>query len=267
MYLCSPGEVCDPLRAGDEATLLSRRFPNLAIAVADKKWDAVDALQKICDVIIVDDGLQRYDIPISYSIATVNCQYPDGFGWLLPRGLLREPCSRLSLVDAIFLTYPPSLEQARQMHSEYLQKYQTPTCVLAPRVTRYFSPDGASVQLSSGSPVALFSGMAYPDRFRRMMLSCGMQVLDHKVFSDHCPISYDEIERYASLVRSKCSDVILIGTEKDWARMEIWPSVPVVFVQIDFEVLIGSCDPIFSSLRALFSKKQCLYTRGKERLN
>lgn len=261
LYLCRPNEVCDPVRAGDEATLISRRFPHVAIAVAESKWKAVQALEASCDLIIVDDGLQRYDIPMDFSIATVDCRCPDGYRWLLPRGLLREPLRRLADVHAIILTYPASKEQAMKMQEELTLRYCRPTCVLAPRISRYFSPDGNSRFLPSGEVVALFSAIANPEHFRRMMQAQGFCVLDHKTFPDHMPIPHEVLLQYARDVQARCPHAVLVGTEKDWARAS-WPELPIplVFTQMDFEAVCGSVDSVLFAISTLVCRKKELYT-------
>jgi len=112
LYVCFPQEPINPENTGDEAALVRQRYPQTTIAISQDKWEAIEAIDGMCDLILLDDGLQRYDIPIDLSIATVAVDHPDGYGWLLPRGILREPMSRLSTVDAIVLTYPPSQREA-----------------------------------------------------------------------------------------------------------------------------------------------------------
>ena len=225
------GAACDPLRSGDEAALLARRFPNALFAVCEDKWQAVQALDGKCDVILLDDGLQRYDIPANVSIATVDCGCPDGYGWLLPRGLLREPYSWLSRADCIVCMNPN--DSLLRLRAPFTQ----PTVVAVPKITRFFSADGAACTIPLDRPVALFSGIARPERFRRSMEELGYRVLDHRILPDHGTCSIDEARSWMASVGARHGNAACVATEKDWARQR-WPE-GMLFSEMELEIIEG----------------------------
>ena len=221
------GFSCDAERSGDEAALLARRFPKALFAVCEDKWRAVQALDGRCATIFLDDGLQRYDIPVTSTIATVDGRCPDGYGWLLPRGLLREPYSWLTSADRIVITNPDgSLPQL-------LASFSQPTTVMTAKITRFFSSDGTTLEIPTDRPLALLSGIAQPERFLRSIESLGYRVLDHHILPDHGTISDKEIRMWMERLRSRWSDIVFVATEKDWARQP-WPD-DMVFSEMNLE--------------------------------
>jgi tetraacyldisaccharide 4'-kinase len=225
----------DPLKAGDEATLIARTFPRVRISVFEDKWKAVEAIQHTVDLIILDDGLQRYDIPLSVSIAVVDAKCPDGA--LFPRGLLREPWSRLKAVDYIVVTNGSAKEIPKPLPSPWIE---THSCI-----TSFFSPDGVVHPVPNGQ-VALFSAIAKPERFSRSIQQLGVRVVDHLIFQDHEEITDDELFDYFGRVRSSHPDVTLVGTDKDWARRQTWPSLPLLFAS--FQLSVPKEDECFNQL-------------------
>lgn len=237
------GCECTPKLVGDEATLIGKRFPAIILAAANSKWDAVHALDGKCEVILLDDGLQRYDVPQDLKIATIDCACPDGYGWLLPRGLCREPFSWLSAADYFVITNP---NEALNSVCLSLKPFSKPIIVTEPVIQRFFSPDGATKELIAGQKIALFSGIAHPERFRRSLEKMGFQIVGHHIVSDHADISDGELLCFAQKMHSHFPGILLVGTEKDWARKESWPEENICFSQMELRVIEGQ--DVFNSL-------------------
>ena len=214
---------------GDEASLVSRRFPSLLTAVDSCKWKAVQAVDGKVDVIVLDDGLQRYDVPRDVEIATVDCRCPDGYGALLPRGLLREGLSRLENVDYIVLT---NADGARP-------RFDRSTIVTRPVIRRFFTPSGQTKELPVGQRVALFSSIAQPEAFATTIEKLGFDVVDELCFPDHVDINEVSLVEYSDRVHARYPNAVLLGTDKDWARRESWNGLDVVFSELHLEIIEG----------------------------
>ena len=240
--------VANPEEAGDEASLIVRTHPLVRICVFEDKWKAIQAIQQDVDLIILDDGLQRYDIPTSVSIAMVDAQCPDGYGGLFPRGLLREPWSRLNTVDAIVITNGTSAEIEKRIPLDPIE--------VVCRITSLHSAAGIAHFVPTG-PVALFSAIAKPERFLRSIQELGVTVVDHLVFQDHEEISERRSLSFLSQLQTKYPNITLIGTEKDWARQANWPDGPLLFAKM--EISISKGDTI---LRELLQKTRSLVSKG-----
>jgi tetraacyldisaccharide 4'-kinase len=235
LYLAK-GSESTPSQAGDEAVLIGRRFPSTTIAVCESKWEAVQTLDGQCDLMVIDDGLQRYDIPMHVKVATIDCGCPDGYGWLLPRGLLREPFSWLANADYLVIT---NADETLAPLRQRLEPFRRPTIVTRPTIERFFAPDGSTHIVSPGQEMALFSGIARPERFRELMERGGYAVVDHLVFPDHGEVAPSIFESWIASVRVTHPRALIIGTEKDWARHEQWSHHDVLFSQIGLTIIEG----------------------------
>ena len=75
------------------------------ILVSKKRVDGIyKAIEKNFDVVILDDGYQYLKLSNRLDIALVDRTNPYGGGYLLPRGLLREPLRNLKRAGFIFIT-------------------------------------------------------------------------------------------------------------------------------------------------------------------
>jgi tetraacyldisaccharide 4'-kinase len=234
------GHLLDPKEIGDEASLVQRRNNNVIVSICDDKWKAIQAVDDRVDFIILDDGLQRYDIPIDYTIATVDCLSPDGFGWQLPRGLLREPFSRLKETDVLILTNATDIEVVEKA-KEKVKPFCLPTIVTRPTIANFFTPDGNQCSLATTTPVALLCSIAHPEQFSLSMQRAGYTVVETLELLDHVDIKNEKLIQWADCIQTLYKGVVIVATEKDWARKSVWPSlsVPLLFSHLELEIVEG----------------------------
>ena len=85
--------------AGDEPVLIARRCQAVVVVDADREAAAHTAFEQGVDIVIADDGLQRWRLPRDLEICVLDAERGFGNGRLLPAGPLREPLDRLESVD------------------------------------------------------------------------------------------------------------------------------------------------------------------------
>ena len=71
---------------------------------------AEKAIKLGADILLLDDGFQYWDMKRDLDIILIDCTNPFGYGYSLPRGLLREPMEHYDV--PIHLS---SLKVSRQM--------------------------------------------------------------------------------------------------------------------------------------------------------
>lgn len=151
----SPADI-----AGDEPLLIAQKT-RAPVAVGRDRVAAAKLLLKknpSCNIIISDDGLQHYALHRDVELAVVGA-HGIGNGWVLPAGPLREPPSRLDLVDAIVLNA-----------NEDVLTTRTPRFAATSVLGTAKSLDGnyeytlEEIALS-GKPVLAAAGIAAPGRF------------------------------------------------------------------------------------------------------
>jgi tetraacyldisaccharide 4'-kinase len=86
-----------------------------------------------------------------------------------------------------------------------------------PVLRAQLKPDAASVERLGGKRVLAFAGIGDPQRFFRTLRSCGIDVVQERVFADHHPFSPSEIETLTA--EAERDGLTLVTTEKDLVRL------------------------------------------------
>ena len=115
-------------QAGDEAFLLAQTLSGVPVVVGkDRRVTGALAQSRFGpDVIVLDDGMQFWQLHRDLDIVLLNACAPFDNGWTFPRGLLREPSSHLRRAGIIILT------NARRASAVQLKDAQTRVARLAP---------------------------------------------------------------------------------------------------------------------------------------
>jgi tetraacyldisaccharide 4'-kinase len=181
----------DPAEVGDEPMLLARRSgcptwvgPDRVAVIA-----ALRAQHPDCNVIILDDGLQHYQLARDIEIAVVDAR-GFGNGLLLPAGPLREPPSRLRSVSAVI---------AHDIDKAELQRYAGTNPLFAMTLQgedAHRATDARerrSLRKFAGQRVHAVAGIGDPARFFRYLEKYGVQPVAH-AFPDHHPFAAADLE-------------------------------------------------------------------------
>ena len=86
------------VKPNDEAMELGQRLPDVPhLQNPDRIASATIAIEELeTQFIVMDDGFQHRHLHRDLDIVVVDATEPFGYGYLLPRGLLREPVKSLS---------------------------------------------------------------------------------------------------------------------------------------------------------------------------
>ena len=104
-----------PVQVGDEPCIIVQQVKDCPVFVGKNKHQVAKVLLQrypMVNIIISDDGLQHYSLERDIEICLIDGDNPFGNGFLLPAGPLREPKSRLKLVD--FIVTKNSLTQLHE---------------------------------------------------------------------------------------------------------------------------------------------------------
>ncbi len=221
----------------DEAALLAQRTDAPVYVGANRLGAATRMLADEPDVNVVlsDDGLQHYRLQRDLEIAVVDAARAFGNGFRLPAGPLREPVSRLTLVDCVVLNstiigvrcVSTMAEIARQVDSlrSYLRACDVPIFEMTygnERMVRLINDESQSTEqtgVDGGiSPAAFLqqvarkrvtavAGIGNPERFFDHLGALGIKLTDQRAFPDHHPFAVVDLSTIEA-------DIILM-TEKD----------------------------------------------------
>jgi tetraacyldisaccharide 4'-kinase len=183
---------------GDEALLLAAHAP---VVVARNRAKGAQLAQALgATAIVMDDGLQNFDLAKDLSLVVVDAQSGFGNGALIPAGPLRECVHQgLGRADALILmgegnTPIPSFPRM-------LRAGLVPT---APEAVR-------------GREAIAFAGIGRPEKFFTMLTTIGAAVIGTQAFADHH--RYSAMELSALRSAAERAHALLVTTEKDYLRI------------------------------------------------
>jgi tetraacyldisaccharide 4'-kinase len=188
-----------PTEVGDEPVLLAQRL-GCPIVVSANRPAAVQALLdsrqegKQINIILSDDGLQHYALGRDLEIVVLDGQRQFGNGYCLPLGPLREPITRLALVDLIIANGMPFEDNQYDMNL----------------VPENFDTE-QYLQNLKGRTVHAVAGIGNPERFFKSLRAYDIQIIPH-IFADHYDFKAEDIQFN--------DDFPVIMTEKDAVKCQ-----------------------------------------------
>lgn len=210
----------DARECGDEPVLLARTLPGVPVVVGKDRGESgrVACREFRPDVIVLDDGLQYWQLHRDLDVVVLNAARPFGSGSVMPMGDLREARSGLRRAGVIIAN--DSGDGANAELGYKLGRLAPGALVL--RATRV----PASLSTGSGEPIGMewlrgrrvvaFCGIGQPEGFRSTLLSLGAVLVDFVEFPDHHQFRREELD---SLAARRGVAEAFVTTEKDRARL------------------------------------------------
>ena len=231
-------------QAGDEAYLLARSLPGIPVVVGkDRRVTGALALRTFApDILVLDDGMQFWQLHRDLDIVLLNACAPFDNGWTFPRGLLREPPSHLRRAGVIVLT------NARRAGAEQTEAVRAKAEAIAPGrpiFTADLAPlslrnlaDGVVLPLDwlQGRPVTALSALGNPASFEEMLTGLGADLVTRFRFRDHQAITTADLTRLSKEAEAAGAQALLT-TEKDAVKMTDWSGVlPLLALQVEMQI-------------------------------
>jgi tetraacyldisaccharide 4'-kinase len=250
-----------PDEAGDEPTLLAQRLPGVPVIVGrDRRRSGRLAVERFApDVIVLDDALQYWQLHRDLNIVLLDARRPFDNGYVLPRGLLREPPSHLARAGIVVLTRADRVSDEQRNTALAQVRRLAPnaavfTATHAPQ--GWVTPDGTlhASELLAGRSVFAFSGIADGKAFTETVAHLGAEVVASRDFGDHHGYTAADI---AELVQALPHGCLIVTTEKDLVKVgPLWPAdAPALYA-----LRIGMT---VNDETAFFHRVETVLTRGK----
>jgi tetraacyldisaccharide 4'-kinase len=234
--------------AGDEPYMLARNLPGVVVLVdKDRVKAGAYAIKKFgCDTLVLDDGFQYLPLKGRLNLLLVDKTNPFGNGFLLPRGILREPIKHLKRASYVFLTKSKGVrdEELEAMIRRFNPEAEIIECAHKPQYLQRLD-NGERLPLSSlaGKRVGAFSGIAAPESFEAFLRETGAKLTFTRRFLDHHRFTSDDLTTvYADALEAKVE--MLITTEKDAVRLDPARKIPLpcYYLRLEIEILRGAAD-------------------------
>jgi tetraacyldisaccharide 4'-kinase len=234
--------------------MLARNLPGVLVLVDKNRVKAgMHAIRRFgCDTLVLDDGFQYLPLKGRLNLLLVDKTNPFGNGFMLPRGILREPVKHLRRASYVFLTKSngrrdQDLEDLIQKHNPGVDIIE---CAHRPQYLRRFGggADGAagareSLDALRGRRVAAFSGIAVPEGFEKFLKDLGAEIVCARRFMDHYRFTRADIDSIFAGALEQGVDFV-VTTEKDAVRIDgAWPCpLPLYYLRLEIDILRGAAD-------------------------
>lgn len=237
------GPVASAADVGDEAYMLATSLPGVPVVVGrDRRATARLAVARFQpDLLLLDDGMQYYQLHRDLDIVLLDAVRPFHNGWVLPRGLLREPPGHLARAGCVVVTNGDAVSE------EALHSVELRVARLSPHapchVARYRAESVAWLR-GDGSPapaglagmkVATVCGLGNPASFERLVRGLGAESVLAERLADHAGLDAagwrDLSDRAAAL-----GAAALLTTQKDAAKIPVMDGglpVGVILARLD----------------------------------
>lgn len=212
----------------DEALVLEENLPDVPhLQGADRAalaWTALAELKS--EVLVLDDGFQHRRLARDVDVVLIDATAPWGHGYLLPRGLLREPPNSLQRADVLVLTRCDQVtDEQRKRLRQTLERIapHKPVVETAHRSVELSNSDGETApleRLRAGSAAA-FCGLGNPEAFHRSLLNLGARLEDFRAYPDHYVYGREDVEQLHCWASRLPAGALIVTTQKDVVKLRL----------------------------------------------
>ncbi|MBR1590130.1 MAG: tetraacyldisaccharide 4'-kinase, partial [Acidaminococcaceae bacterium] len=250
--------------AGDEAYLMAKMMPGIPVVIG-KNRDVTGryAVEEMnAEVIIMDDGYQHWQLNRDLDIVLVDTLNLFGNGYLLPRGILREPLSHLDRADMFFFTKSDqSSLLTRTSLAENIRQYNTEAPIIESihhakefvEIADWYKgiqQNPVPLEDLKGKKVMVFSAIGNPSSFEQNVSGCGLDILEAIRYPDHHDYGMLEMQYIGERAAELQADA-LITTGKDAVK------IPTEFIYFnrDIPLYVMNMDIMITKNEDAFEKK------------
>ena len=238
--------ILDVDAGGDEPHLIAKESPGTPVIVAEHRIDGVRLAEKqfAARIVVLDDAFQHRSLLRDLDIVLLNESAPAWTWQLLPSGRMREPASSLERADLMICTGIPNRAMKEKIIN-WICKYNDSVPVIHGCLSpaELSSPDsGERMPLATleGLPVAALCGIAFPERFFRMLRKLGANIVAQKMLPDHARITGQQLITFNESAKKAGAEAILI-TAKDAVKLPLLldASLPIWSLETKWKWLEG----------------------------
>jgi tetraacyldisaccharide 4'-kinase len=209
---------------GDEPAQFKQKFPDVTVAVCEKRVIGIEQLLPQHDLVILDDAYQHRAVKPGFSILLFDYNRLNEPHLLLPAGNLREPFSGRYRADIFVVSKCPSeltvhqQEQAigRLQPLNYQQVFFTAISYLPLQDMRGLH---INEEIDTDTTVFLLTGIANAQPLLQYINSLTSHVIHHN-YPDHHQFSLKNIAKLVTDFNNcQASKKVIITTEKDAQRL------------------------------------------------
>ncbi len=241
----------------DEAKELELRLADVPhLQSPDRIASAQIAAQELgMQLVLLDDGFQHRRLKRDLDIVLLDAREPFGHGYLLPRGLLREPIRAIRRAHVVMAT------RADQVDAQRLADIRTRVQRFNPKAawveaehapTSLRNSEGEMLPTSwiAGKRVMAFCGIGNPESFFQTLRDQHAIIVDEMIFPDHHPYTATDLQSIERRIENGCDAIVCTG--KDLAKIEMTQLGRYPLWSLDVELRIRAGEAILAEYLAPF---------------
>ena len=212
--------------AGDEPYLMARVLKGIPVLVGKRRYEtgrlAIERFKP--DVLVFDDAFQHLKLKRDLDLVLLDCRSPFGNGYVLPRGILREPATALARANAIVFTRCtskadlPSTGNLPDRSPIFYAAHQPVIRKTEPSGS-HFLTDTTDIASLKGRTVLAFSGLADNAQFFKTLEEADCRLAHSFSFGDHHRYDAADLQRIAAMAKKKKVEAV-VTTLKDFVKIE-----------------------------------------------
>jgi tetraacyldisaccharide 4'-kinase len=214
----------DVKEIGDEAKLLAEIAPT---CVAKNRYLGYQKIRenKKFQAIIMDDGLQNFQLEYAFKILVIDSKIAFGNKRLIPSGPMRQSLNEVAKNIDLFVIIG---QKNLQIEEEILQQ-NSQAKILSAQIS------ASNLDKFINKNIVAFCGIAYPQKFFDYIKNNGLNLVETKIFADHYNYENEDLERLYQQALSK--NLKLITTKKDWVKFpkNFQEKIEYLDIKLDFE--------------------------------
>jgi len=218
---------------GDEPAQFKHKFPDITVAVCEKRVNGIKQLLPHHNLILLDDAYQHRAVKPGFSILLFDYNHINNPHLLLPAGDMREPFSGRWRADVLVVSKCPetlTLNEQDKITAQLkpLNYQQVFFSSIAYQPLQDMTGNVADQAIDPNTTVFLLTGIANAVPLAKYLSNHAQQVIHHK-YPDHHRFSLKNISKLAGEFAACTSEKkLIITTEKDAQRLGEQELLPLV---------------------------------------
>ena len=212
---------------GDEALLLSKVGTTIVSSNRCIGAKYIEKLKKNYDIIIMDDGLQNYQLEQDIKLLLIDKKFLFGNGYCIPAGPLRQTITQgLKKIDAIIFTGDGDIKDINLNFINNIQNFDTKLEIKNTFKTKQ-------------NNFLAFCALGNPIKFFNTLKKNNFKIVLTKSFPDHYEYKNKDINTLREEAYNR--NLKLITTEKDYVKIDDKENeISVLPIEINFSKADGN---------------------------
>ena len=212
---------------GDEALLLSKVGTTIVSSNRCIGAKYIESLKKNYDIIIMDDGLQNYQLEQDIKLLLIDKKLLFGNGYCIPAGPLRQTITQgLKKIDAIIFTGDGDIKDINLNFINNIQNFDTKL-----EIKNNFK--------TKQNNFLAFCALGNPIKFFNKLKKNNFKIVLTKSFPDHYEYKNKDINSLKEEANNR--NLKLITTEKDYVKIDDKENeISVLPIEINFSKADGN---------------------------